>query len=275
MPELPVAALSLSSIRMLRKCPEQWRRRYIEREYEPPTGAMTLGKAVGAAEAQSDHTWIESGEPLDSEQVLDAYADEFEHAAAENVDWQGDQPSAMKDSGAGALRAYHREVRPDMAAPVEAERESRFDVAHEDGSQVEFVAYLDVETEDGIVIDRKVSKSKWSQEKADDDGQPPAYLAARRAEGVPATGFAFHPMVRTKKPYAQVVPTDRTDDQLDVFLASILGAADEVAWRTENDSWSYAPDGAWWCSRKSCGYWSQCPGGGLFRRKVDSLAVTA
>jgi hypothetical protein len=235
---------------------------------------MTLGKAVGAAEAQSDHTWIESGEPLDTDQVLDAYADEFEQAAGEDVDWQGDKPATVKDSGVGALKAYHRDVRPEMAVPIEAERESRFDVAHEDGSAVEFVAYLDVETDDGIVIDRKVSKAKWSQQKADDDGQPTAYMAARRAEGDPATGFAFHPMVRTKQPYAQNIPTERTDEQLDNFLLAILGAADEIAWRTETETWGFAPDGAWWCSQKSCGYWSACPAGGLYRRRA-AQAVSA
>jgi hypothetical protein len=235
---------------------------------------MTLGKAVAAAEAQSDHTWIESGEPLETDAVLDAYSGEFELAAEEDVDWQGERPALIKDSGVGAIRSYHRDVRPHMAAPVDAERESRLDISHPDGSDVEFVAYLDVETEDGIVIDRKVSKQKWSQQKADDDGQPTAYLAARRAEGAPATGFQFHPMVRTKQPYAQSVPTERTDAQLDDFLARILGAADEIEWRAETDNWSYAPDGAWWCSAKSCGYWDRCPGGGLLRSKrpVEAMA---
>lgn len=268
MPEIPVGHLSLSSVRALHQCPERWRRRYIEREYERPNGAMTLGKVIGAAEAQSDHTWIESGEPLSTDDVLDAYASGFDLAAEEDdIDWSGESPATAKDSGVGAIRAYHRDVRPHMSTPIDAERESVIDVAHEDGSTVEFVAYLDVETEDGIVIDRKVKSKKLAQADADKDHQPTAYLAARRAEGTPATGFQFHPMVRVKQPYAESVPTTRSDAELDTFLASIIGAAEEIAWRSETDNWSYAPDGAWWCSAKSCGYWHRCPGGGLYRSK--------
>lgn len=272
---LPVDHLSLSSIRTLRQCPERWRRRYVERDYEPPNGPMTIGKAAGAAEAQSDHTWIESGEPLETEQVLDAFSDEWDLAATDEVDWQGQKPAALKDSGAAALKAYHRDVRPGMAAPVEAERECRVDVETEDGDEVEFLAYLDVETEDGIVIDRKVTGRKWSQGQADSDPQPSAYLMARRAEGNPARGFAFHTMVRTKTPYAEPLETDRTDDELDLFLAKIVGAADEIAWRTENDQWSYAPEGAWWCTSNGCGYWDSCPAGGLLRKRAAGAASNA
>jgi hypothetical protein len=261
-PELPVDHLSLSSINRLRKCSESWRRRYVEREYEPSNGPMTIGKAAGAAEAQSDHTWMESSAPLDSEQVLDAYSDEFDLAAAEDVDWKGEKPEKLKDSGAGALRSYHRDVRPISAAPVEAEREARLDI-----EGVEFVAYLDVET--------KVTKQRWSQEKADEDPQATAYLAVRRAEGNPASGFAFDAMVRVKQPYSERVPTERTDEQLDHFLLDVLGAADEIEWRMQTDHWSYAPPGAWWCSESMCGYWSACPGGGLLRKRAAEAVLAA
>ena len=274
MSDLPVEHLSVSSIRTLRQCPTRWKRRYIDRQYEPPSGPMVLGKAAGAAEAQSDHTWIESGEPLDTDAVLDSFSDEWALAASEDVDWKGEKPAALKDSGAAALSAYHRDVREEMATPVEAEREIRVDVEGEDRS-VEFVAYLDVETEDGIVIDRKVTKSKWSQAKADGDAQVTGYLAGRRAEGNPAEGFAFHTMVRTKNPYAEPIPTQRTDEQLDHFLLDILGAAEEIEWRTLHDQWSYAPDGAWWCSSGFCGYWDSCPAGGLLRRKAAKATVIA
>jgi hypothetical protein len=276
MPDLPITALSVSGVRTLRQCPERWRRRYIEKDYEPPTGKMTLGKLVGAAETQSDHVWIDSGEPLGTDQVLDAYRDEWRSTDAGEVNWQGDAPSTLEDSGRSALRAYHRDVVSTMAAPVDAEREARLEVEHPDGSLVEFVAYVDVETEDGLVIDRKVTTKKWSQDQADADSQVDGYLAARRAEDNPASGFEFHPMVRTKAPYAQEpLETDRSDEQLDHFLLDLLGAADEIAWRMETDNWSFAPDGAWWCGEKSCGYWSSCPAGGLLRRRAAQAVMAA
>lgn len=274
MPSLPVKALSNSAIRTLRMCPERWRRRYLEHEYEPPSGAMTLGSTIGAAETASDHHWIAKGEPLSDKDVLDAYSDEFDLVEIAEVNWQGERPAAMKDSGAAALRAYHGRLIPQMSPPVEAEREMRIDVAHPDGSTVEFVAYPDVECEDDSVIDRKVTGQRWSPAKADNERQVDAYMAGRRAEGKPASSFAFHTMVRTKSPYAEEIPTSRTDEQLDRFLAEILGAADEIAWRVETDNWSYAPDGAWWCGEKSCGYWSSCPGGGLLRRRAAQAVAS-
>lgn len=264
---LPVDHLSVSSIRTLRMCPERWRRRYIQRDYEPPNGRMMLGKVFGAAEAQSDHVWIESGDPLETDQVLDAYADEFDLAASEDVDWQGEKPAVMKDSGAAALRAYHPTV-SELPTPVEAEREIRMDV-----EGVNFLAYLDVEREDGAVEDRKLTARKLSQENADADPQPDAYLAARRAEGEPAERFVFDTAVRVKQPYALRIETHRTDEKLDSFLGQILGAAEEIEWRTETDNWSYAPPGSYWCSETGCGYWDSCPGGGLLRRKATKAAV--
>lgn len=281
MPDYHVSALSNSGMNTLRRCSYKWKLRYVDRIYEPKSPAMILGSVVGAAECQSDHTWIETGEPFDTDQVLDCYSDEFELAArgeakprgeddpTTDIDWGDDAPGDVKDVGYKALQAYHAEIIPAMARPVDAEREARMSVQHEDGDLVEFVAYLDVETEDGVVIDRKVKKAKLSQADADADKQPTSYLAVRRAEGNPAERFDFHPMVKTKKPYAQEpVPTERTDEQLDHFLIEILNAADEIAWRLETDNWSFAPDGAWWCGEKWCGYWSQCPAGGLYRKRA-------
>lgn len=261
-PVLPVDHLSVSSIRTLRQCPERWRRKYVEREYEPPNGRMTLGKAFGAAEAQSDHTWIESGEPLATDQVTDAYSDEFDQAAEEDVDWQGDKPATLKDSGAAALKVYHVTV-PDLPAPVEAEREILMDV-----EGVDFLAYLDVEREGNLVEDRKLIGQRMSKSKADADPQPTAYLAGRRAEGDPASEFVFDTAVRVKQPYAERVTTNRTDEQLDHFLSEILGAAQEIEWRMETDVWSYAPPGAFWCGEKACGFFDSCPAGGLLRKRA-------
>jgi len=261
MRDLPVSRLSVSSIGTLRKCPEKWRRKYICHDYEPSNGKMLLGKAFGAAEAQSDHEWIESGEPLGTPDVLDAYSDEFELAAAEDVDWQGEQPARMKDSGAAALRIYHV-LSAELPAPTEAEREISMTV-----EDVPFVSYLDVEREDGSVEDRKLIGRKMSQDAADSDLQASGYLAGRRAEGNPATRFVFDTAVRVKQPYSERVETTRTDEQLDHFLLSILGAAEEIEWRTETENWSFAPHGAFWCGKGQCGFWDSCPAGGLLRKK--------
>src|SRR5262249_10953525 len=147
MPELPVTALSHSSMRTLYQCAMRWKFRYVDRLYEPPTGKMVRGSTFGAAETQSDHTWLESGDPLDADQVLDAYADEWSALDEGEVNWQDEKPIEIRDSGEACLRTYHEQLLPSMAAPIAVEREARVNVAHPDGSSVEFVAYLDVETD--------------------------------------------------------------------------------------------------------------------------------
>lgn len=262
MTNLPVDRLSVSSLNTYVQCPERWRRRYILREYEPPSGAIVVGKAAHAAEQQSDATWIESGEPLDTEAVLDHFADEFDLAAEDDeVDWGSEKPGAYKDTGAGALRAYHRDIVPVMAAPERSEREAWLTV-----DDIELIAYLDVELADGTVVDRKVTKQRFGQDKADRSAQATCYSAIRRAEDGEIPGFDFHAMVRGKsKQYAEVVSTTRTDAQLDWFVQRIYDTAQEIEWRTEADHWAYAPDDAWYCSAKFCGYWAECPGGGAAR----------
>lgn len=46
---LPINNFSVSSINTYLKCPLKWKRRYIDGEYEPPSGAMILGSQGSAA----------------------------------------------------------------------------------------------------------------------------------------------------------------------------------------------------------------------------------
>ena len=278
MPALPVSALSVSAIRTLRKCPESWRRRYIDTEYSPPSGPMLAGSAAGAAANACDYRFIEEGDFLSAEDTLDVFSDEWderEEREGKDADWGEEKPGSVKDLTAKALSDYRRQIE-EMPKPIAVEREAR--LVYE---EVEFVAYLDREQEDGTVADRKVSGKRASAGAADADLQATAYLTVRRAEaesdmGAEARGFEFHRMIRQKTmQYALVEPTTRTDDQLDRFLAGLYGAAEEIEWRMETDNWAFAPDGAWWCSEKSCGYWGRCPGGGGLRAMAAEAVRSA
>lgn len=256
---LPVENLSVSAVNTYLRCPERWRRRYVDREYEPPSGAMILGSAIGAAEGHADQVVID-GEPRPTtEDVLDLYAAEFdERADREEIQWGSETAGETKDVGVLAVKAYERFVVPDLK-PISVEREFRLEF---DGVDWGFRGFLDLEEEDGSVVDRKVRKSKLGQGDADGDLQPTSYLLARRSEGNPASEFRFHTMVKTKQPYAEVVPTGRTDAQLDAFIDRVYQIAAEIHWRLETDNWAGAAPGAWWCSRKMCGFWDSCPMGG-------------
>jgi hypothetical protein len=281
-PKIPVSALSVSSIRELRKCPERWRRRYVERQTSPPSGPMFAGSAAGAAANATDHHYIEKGEFLPADDALDVFSDEWDERLereGEDTEWGDEKPGTLKDLSAKALGSYI-DLLEDLPKPIAVEREAR--LVYEG---VEFVAYLDREQHDGSIADRKVSGKRSPAGAADADLQATAYVAVRRAEaeaglaGEP-TGFEFHRMIRQKKAVTEgtstvIEPTERTAGQLDAFLAGLYGAAEEIEFRLETDNWSFAPDGAWWCSEKSCGYWSQCAGGGLLRQRAAQAVAAA
>ncbi len=256
---LPVAHLSVSSLRLLAECPLRWRRRYIDREYEPANGKMILGSAVGAAETQHYGTVIETGEGLTLEAVQDEFSAEWEdRITREEVEWGDDNAGELKDSGIAALGAYHTHVAP-LVVPVSVEREF---VVTWPGVDWSLTGFLDLEEQDGTVADLKVRGKKLMRLDADQDLQPASYLFARRAEGNPAPRFDFHTMVRTKHPYAEVVSTERTDVQLDAFADRVFLAAAEIHWRASNEIWSGAAPSSWMCSEKFCGYFNSCQFGG-------------
>lgn len=256
---LPIGALSISSINLFERCPEKWKRRYINREYEPPSGAMILGSAVGAAEAHADQAVIDGEARPTTEDVLDLFSDEWaQRTSSEEVAWDEKDPGEIKDTGIAAVQAYEADIVPTYT-PLTVERE--FYVQPE-GVEWGFKGYLDLETASGVVADRKVRKMKMSDMEADSDSQATGYLLARRAEGNPATAFDFHVMVKTKKPYADIVTTSRTDVQLDRFVDRLYRVASEIHWRLERDVWSGAAPGAWWCAAKTCGFWASCSLGG-------------
>src|SRR3982751_1709051 len=90
---LPVSSLSVSSIRTFKKCPERWRRRYLEGEYEPVSPAAIAGGGGGRAEAEHFQCQIDRGRGLLVSDVLDVFSDEWdarveEEADKGGVDWE-------------------------------------------------------------------------------------------------------------------------------------------------------------------------------------------
>lgn len=249
---LPVDYLSLTSLKLFMQCPEKWRRRYILHESEPPSGKLILGKAAHAALAQHFGTQIESGEGFSSEQLLDEFSSDWSaRVDGEDVDWGSDSPGELKDLGAGALRVYHSQFAPAIT-PVDVEREFEL---HWPGVDWLMTGFIDLEDDEDRVRDFKAIGKRMSQKDADADLQPTVLLAARRAEGNPAGGFCFDTMVRNKTPVADVIETERSDEQLDFLTDRIFTLAREIDWRCQTDTWSGAAPNTWFCG--TCRY--DCP----------------
>src|SRR5919202_7043825 len=184
--------LSVSSLALFWRCPERWRRRYLERQPEPQIGAMVVGKAVGAAIAAYFAARM-AGEVLSEMEADDLCLAEFDERAAQPLtDFGQEGPAELREQAREALRAYLRELAPTVR-PVSVER--RFELRFE-GAEWSIVGYLDVEDESGEVIDVKVGAKHVSEARTERDPQPTGYGLARRAEGRPDGRFLFHSVRR-------------------------------------------------------------------------------
>lgn len=265
--------LSASSVRLYLSCPEKWRRRYLLGEYEPSSGSVIVGNAVHKAEGQHYQHKLDVGRNLLVADVLDAYSDEFEYAKEEasdraGIDWGEERPGRVKDSGARVLGLYHRQVAR-LVVPSAVERRFTVELPGVDWT---FQGYFDLETGEGPVVDLKVrgaTKGVVSAEEAAADVAVTGYTFARKAEGAASWPlFDFHSLVRAETctpRHVLITPTKRSIEQLEAFERLLYRVATEIAWRTENDVWTPAPPGSWWCSDRYCGFWRSCPFGGAHR----------
>ncbi len=251
--------LSISSLALFWRCPERWRRRYIEGEREPQSGAMIVGRAVGAAITQHYAAQI-AGESLSASDADDICGAEFDESALRPAaNFGDDEPAELREHGREALRAYLSDIAPKVRpASVERKVELRFD-----GTEWSFTGYLDVEDEAGTVVDVKVGKKHVTDTAARRSPQATSYLLARALEGRPAQHFEFHSVRRgaVRGERCQVVPAERSDGQLAVFERRIAQTARLIAGCAESGEWGLSSPDGWWCSQRMCAFWASCPGG--------------
>lgn len=256
---LPVRSLSVSSLARFERCQEQWRRHYVLGEREPQSLRMSAGKALGAALAAHYAARI-AGERLTEAEADDRLLAEFDLQLADTEVKAGDDAAAVRESCREPLRAYLAEVAPKVR-PLAVERkvEARFP-----GAEWSFVGYLDLETEDGTVVDYKLSERHVTDARAKNDPQATAYLMMRALEGAPASRFEFHSGRRGKIRSGErwrVVPAERSESQLEAFQERVARVARAIARCAETGDWMYSTSG-WWCGEGSCHVWHRCPAGG-------------
>lgn len=247
--------LSNSAMQTFARCQEKWRRRYIAREYEPPSPNMLAGGAFHHAEQVADVALMDE-QRLATPDVVDLFVTEYDRKidSEDEIRWGKEQPGELKDSATRAVGAYH-DQRPEPK-PIAVERKVSLSVG-----DVDFVAYLDLETVEGIV-DRKLMGRAPTRGDLDRDPQATAYLAARKLEGNPAAHFQREAAVRTKTPKVSVEQTTRTDSELDFWAREVVATSEDIDDALRRGRFRYAPPGSWFCQSATCGHFWDCPGGG-------------
>ena len=262
--DLPTGSLSYSALMEYLRCPLKYKQRYIDNLWEPRSAPLLLGRSFDIAASSNYTQKIESQTDLPEEQVLDEFSSAWDRELTRNdepeVVFDPDEPEGkVKDKGVRVVQTYVERIAPHVQ-PVHVQRRLSM---HFPDTNWSFSGVLDVETDSQVVADMKVKGKMFSQAELASDIQSTSYLALRRANGEPARRFEFHLFrTLTNGVAPDIIPLERMHKSLDTFEARLVMTAREIAWRAENEHWTGALPGSWWCSNRYCGFWKTCPFGG-------------
>ena len=245
--------LSFSQINMFLRCPKQYEYRYMEGLRIPPAGAMVMGKAWHRTLERNYKQKIESHEdrPLGEMKEYFAYCFDGETSSQDVVYDEGEGPGELKDMGILVTIAHHERIAP---AVQPATVEEKFEVSLGEGFPYDLVGIFDLIDAAGIVIDNKSYARTPSQEDVNKDLQLSTYALGYRIKNARSeTGLRMDAVIKTKKPKAVQLKTERTNDE----CRWLLGLIEKVAAAIEAGIFYPNPTG-WHCSEKMCGYWTRC-----------------
>lgn len=241
-----------SEISLFLKCGRAWEFRYLQGIKSPPRAALTVGRAVDKAVTANFIEKIKTGADMPTEAVLDAYSTAFESEKPETI-WDEEDPGEQKDLGVRLVTLHHEKAAPNIKpATVQEEFIIETDAGYDIGGT------FDVTDADSKIRDTKTAKSAYGPD--DLEGiQPTLYDYAFEAlRGKPSNGFVFDVLTKGGKktpPTYQMIETKPTQEA----RVNLFDTINQMHKAIQAGVVLPAPDGAWWCSQKWCGYASICP----------------
>ena len=256
--------LSPSQINRYTKCPEAYRRRYIEKDIIPPAFRLIKGSGVhSGAEANFKHKIVKKSD-LPKKDIVDTSVSAFD----EKVDKEGvilseDEKSIgrkkveglARDSTARLADKFAVSVAP-LYAPIAVEEKIRVELP---GTR-DLLGILDLVLPDGIQ-DLKTSAKKKNQGDVDNDVQLTVYASlyfkkyGKRPERIIIDNVIDRVLVKGPVTDHQAILTTRSAPD----FAALANRINAVTKGIEAGMFAPANPGAWWCSPKWCEYWSTCP----------------
>lgn len=194
--------LSASRLTLFQRCPEQYRRRYIQGERERSNGNLVWGGADHYAHEQNFRQKIESHTDLPVQDVKDAFAEGFDRKVDEGggsseIEWGEQKPGDILDAGVLLAATYHELVSPTVQ-PIAVE--TRFEVEIP-GIPVPVIGYIDV-NEELRAIERKTARAKTINVKPGWRLQGLVYQYAKKQP------VDYHVSVKTKTPAVYTADTE-------------------------------------------------------------------
>lgn len=269
--------LSITQLRMLQRCGQQYVYRYLEGIKAPPGVALLVGRAVDDSVNFNLRSKIATGflhAPELVEEVASASL-RREWDAAGDVALDPEERSvgtsrtrdAAVDTSVALAGLHAREAAPALS-PSRVQHRFELDLGAVAEKPVRFSGVIDVVETSGTVRDTKTAKRAPSADAAALDDQLTAYALAVHAEtGAQAVPVFLDVLTKTKVPKYVQSGAVRIPEDYQPLLQRIVAA------RRSIDAGVFLPARPedWWCSQKFCGYWDRCP---FARRPVTtSVAV--
>jgi hypothetical protein len=253
--------LSPTQMDLICRCPEAYRRSYIEGEKIPPGIAMLKGTGVHSGAKTNLIQKKESHRDLPSSDIIDAAVAAFDTEAKGGISLTRDEHAIGFDKIVGKARddvadmamVHAKQQAPDYQ-PVYVEQRVRILLPN---ASHDLLGIVDVADDKDRVTDFKTAGRSKTQDEADNSVQLTTYAASFVVlTGRPPTEVRLDNVVQTKtKTYRSLIVSHRTDDD----FAALARRINVITSVIQAGIFIPATPGAWWCHPKWCGYWSTCP----------------
>lgn len=244
--------LSHSRMNMYLRCPKQFEFRYMKGLTYRPSGAMTLGGAWHQALEINFNQKKETRQDIKLSDMKEVFSDRFDtKVKEEDVNFEDDKPSEIKDKGLEVTEIHHREIAPKIQ-PVHVEMPFTIPLTEEN----DLHGFIDVIDEEEVIVEHKSAKTTPNDQSMVNDMQLTVYSKAyRKIFGKEEKGIRKDTAVKTKTPKMVSQTTTRGENDFDILLQIAHGV--EAGIKTG----AFAPNpNGWHCSPKYCGFWDRCMG---------------
>lgn len=255
--------LSMSQVNKYLGCGEAYRQHYIEGKKSPPNVVMIKGSAFHKAAEMNNLQKIQTKTDLSVEELQDIASDDLDKRFEGPLNYKDEELSSgidkvkgqAKDQLMTAIPIYHESSKDVM--PIATEQEYNIQIP---GIDKPLKAIIDCITDDGRVIDYKVTSRAKTQEMTDSDLQLSAYSLIYRATYGHFPKLQFHNFIlKSTKKYGDqtefnLVETHHDETTINPLINTLMAVEKSI----NQGIFLPAPAGSWQCSPNACPYYKQC-----------------
>jgi len=259
-----VKSIHQSSLGMMIRCAEAFRRRYIEGEKVPPSIAMARGTAVHRVNEEnlSYKQISEADLPVNdmTDVARDSYYQAFEPYGGSPYltrEEKNQKDKLMNEGLNDAVKLtglYANQVAPTITKVIAIEHEFKIDLGVP-GITLPIAGRIDYTNDISQLSDLKTVKRSWAEGQIEKELQPIFYSIAHEVEHGMRPRFVYNILVALKKEAKlQVQDIVISDRQLQILVTRLVAFCKAL----ETGTFLPADMGHWFCSEKYCGYYQTC-----------------